>query len=148
MNGKRNEDMGDKIKLLVVDDEQQFLEALCKRLEFRDFEVTPVGNGAEAIEAARKERFDVALIDLKMPGIEGEELFSLLKEEDPFLEVIILTGHGSIDSAIRSTKQGIFSYLHKPCPLDTLLHVLMEAHQSRVKKINEYNEKNIKGTTS
>jgi len=138
--------MTDKIKLLLVDDEPQFLEALCKRLEFRDFEVTSVGNGAGAIEAARKERYDVALIDLKMPGIEGEELLNLLKKEDPFVEVIILTGHGSIDSAIRSTKQGVFSYLHKPCSLDTLLYVLKEAHQSRVKKINEHNDTNIKKT--
>lgn len=144
----RNEDGGDKIKLLLVDDEPQFLESLCKRLEFRDFEVTRADDGAEAIEAARKEKYDVALIDLKMPGINGEELLNLLIKEAPFLEVIILTGHGSIDSAIRTTKEGVFSYLHKPCPMDTLLHVLMEAHQSRVKEISEYNDTNIKETTS
>jgi DNA-binding NtrC family response regulator len=63
------------------------------------------------------------LIDLKMSGMEGKKLLYLLKKEGLFLDVVILTGHGSIDSAIRSTKQGVFSEIHKPCPLDILLHV-------------------------
>ena len=136
--------MGDKIKLLLVDDEKQFLEALCQRLEFREFTVTPVNNGTEAIAEVQKGGYEVALVDLKMPGIDGEELLYLLKKEDPFLEVVILTGHGSIDSAIRSTKIGVYSYLHKPCPMDTLLHVLKEAYQSRIQKMNEDKKKSSK----
>ena len=88
MNGKRNEDRGDKIKLLPVDDEKQFFEALCQRLEFREFTVTPVNNGTEAIAEVQKGGYEIALIDLKMPGINGEELLNLLIKEAPFLEVI------------------------------------------------------------
>lgn len=132
--------MGGKIKLLVVDDEREFLAALSQRLEFREFDVTAVTNGSEAIDAALEEDFDVALIDFKMPEMDGEELLHKLKKCDQFLEVIMLTGHGTIDSAIRSTKMGVFSYLHKPCPMDTLLHILKEAHRSRSKKIKEYKE--------
>ena len=134
--------MENRIKLLLVDDEKQFLDALCQRLEFREFSVTPVNNGTEAIAEVKKGGYEIALVDLKMPEIDGEELLKLLKQEDPFLEVIILTGQGSIDSAIRSTKKGAISYLHKPCPMDTLLHVLNEAHQGRVRKMQGYNNKN------
>ena len=72
MNGKRNEDRGDKIKLLLVDDEKQFLEVLCQRLEFREFAVAPVNNGTEAIAEVQKCGYEIAPIDLKMPGINGE----------------------------------------------------------------------------
>jgi len=127
--------VGDRIKLLLVDDELQFLNALRQRLEFRDFEVTPVSSGSQALEALKQGEYEVALIDLKMPEMDGEELLYHLKNQDPFLEVVILTAHGSIDSAIRSTKQGAFSYLYKPCPMDTLLHTLKEAYLNRMKKI-------------
>ena len=140
--------MGDKIKLLVVDDEKQFLETICKRLELRDFEVTPVSSGEEAIEAARKKEVEIALVDLKMPGMDGEQVLEALKKEHKFMEVIILTGHGSIDSAVRSTKLGVYSYLQKPCELDTLLHLLKEAYQKRIQKKYEYKDEKMKEVIS
>ena len=84
MNGKRNEARGDKIKLLLVDDEKQFFEALCQRLESREFTVTPMDNGTEAIAEVQKCGYEVAGIDLKMPGINGEELLNLLKRSPLF----------------------------------------------------------------
>ena len=83
--------MSEKIKLLIVDDEVQFLNALAQRLEIRGFHVTKATNGAEALQAARSDKFDLALLDLKMPGLDGKEVLQLLKKEHKHLEVIILT---------------------------------------------------------
>jgi DNA-binding NtrC family response regulator len=136
--------MGSKIKLLVVDDEKQFLETICRRLELRNFEVVPVSSGEEAVEAARKQDFEIALVDLKMPGMGGEKVLEILKKEHPWLEVIILTGHGSIDSAVRSTKLGAYYYLQKPCDLELLLQVVAEAYQERIKRKYRYNDEKMK----
>jgi DNA-binding NtrC family response regulator len=123
-----------KIKLLVVDDEVDFLAALAERLEMRDFEVRTVTRGDEALALCRKEKFDLALIDLKMPGMDGRELLDRIKSEHEFIEVIILTGHGSLGSAVECAKSGAFSYLPKPYQLEELLKVLQEAYTERMKK--------------
>ena len=140
--------MPDKIKLLVVDDEKQFLETISKRLSMRDFDVTPVSSGEEAIEAARKQEFEIALVDLKMPGMGGEEVLEILKREHKFMEVVILTGYGAIDSAIRCTKAGVYGYLEKPCELETLLNVLREAYQRRVQNKLKFKDEKLKEIVS
>jgi len=128
---ERERDM-DKINLLIVDDEEAFLESTKNRLELRDFNVIAVNRGDKAIEAARRQPIDIALVDLKMPGISGEETLAALKQEHPGMEVVVLTGHGSVDSAVECTKAGAYSYLQKPCELDKLLTVLIEAFKKRV----------------
>jgi DNA-binding NtrC family response regulator len=129
-----------KINLLIVDDEVQFLESIKKSLEVRDFRVIAVDRGEKAIQAARDNPIDVALVDLKMPGINGEETLKALKAEHKWMEVVILTGHGTIDSAVECTKSGAFSFLQKPCNLDDLLEALKDAYKKKVmnrKKIEE-----------
>ena len=129
-----------KINLLIVDDEVHFLESISKSLEARDFKVIAVDRGEKAIEAARKSPIDVALVDLKMPGINGEETLKALKADHKWMEVVILTGHGTIDSAVECTKSGAFSFLQKPCNLDDLLEALKDAYKKKVmnrKKIEE-----------
>jgi len=121
-----------KIKLLVVDDEVRFLTTLTQRLSMRDFAVTPVTSGQEALERAEEQEFDLALVDLKMPGMNGEQTLEMLKKEHQWMEVVILTGHGSIDSAVECTKSGAYSYLQKPCEWDQLLSVLTEAYKKKV----------------
>ncbi len=123
-----------KIKLLIVDDEEKFLESIAKRLQMRDFEVTTATRGAEAVEIARKEKFDLALLDLKMPGMDGKQVLQILKSEHKYLEVIILNGHGSMDSAVDCTKLGAFSYLPKPYELEKLLDTLRQAYEERMRK--------------
>ena len=123
-----------KIRLLIVDDEIDFLEALGERLEMRDFLVRTVTSGTDAIDLCGSEKFDLALIDLKMPGMDGQELLARIKAEHRFLEVIILTGHGSLGSAVECAKLGAFSYLPKPYQLDELLKVLKDAYAERLKK--------------
>jgi DNA-binding NtrC family response regulator len=126
--------MPDKIKLLIVDDEVRFLDAIARRLEMRDFDVTKAEDGTQALEAARSDKFDVALLDLKMPGMNGQEVLEVLKQEHKFLEVIILTGHGSLDSAVQCTKLGAFGYLPKPYEFDKLIEVLRDAYEHRLRK--------------
>ena len=126
--------MENKIKLLIVDDEVQFLDSIAERLELRDFDVSKASRGAEALEIARKQKFDLALLDLKMPGMDGRELLEILKGEHKYLEVIMLTGHGSLESAVECTKLGAFGYLPKPYELEELLLVLKDAYEARLKK--------------
>ena len=135
--------MGDKIKLLIVDDEAQFLESIAKRLEMRDFDVIKASSGDQAIRAAQEGKFDLALLDLKMPGMNGMEVLSILKKEHKFLEVIILTGHGSVDSAVECTKLGAFGYLPKPYELEKLIETLRDAYTARLNKKFDADEKRM-----
>ncbi len=121
-----------KINLLIVDDEEQFLNSIGRSLELRDFKVIAVNRGEKAIEAAREHPIDVALVDLKMPGIDGEETLKALKKEHQWMEVVILTGHGTIDSAAECTRSGAYSYLQKPCDLDRILEALKNAYKKKV----------------
>jgi len=133
-----------KISLLIVDDEEQFLNSIKKRLEVREFEVVAVNRGEKAIEAARNNPFDIALVDLKMPGINGEETLKALKKEHKWMEIVILTGHGSIESALECSKSGAYGYLQKPCELDELLEVLKNAYQKKVMNRKSIEEKKMK----
>ena len=122
------------IKLLIVDDETRFLAAIAQRLGKRGFMVHTAPNGPEALELARTEKFDIAILDLKMPGMDGGEVLRALKKEHAFLEAIILTGHGSLESAVELTKVGAFSYLPKPYELDKLVQTLKDAYEARLRK--------------
>lgn len=135
--------MAGKIKILIVDDEERFLQTLCQRLELRDFSVTAVNNGEQAVKVASQESFELAILDLKMPGMDGEKVLELLKKNDPYIEVIILTGHGSLESAVHCSKLGSHGYLQKPCETHELLQVLKEAYKSRVRRKTKLNENGI-----
>lgn len=126
--------MSEPIRLLIVDDEKEFLDTLRERLELRDFAVVAAPGGAEALALCEDDRFDIALVDLKMPGMDGRELLVRLKDAHEFLEVIILTGHGSLGSAVECAKLGAFSYLAKPCALDDLLAVVRDAYAQRLRR--------------
>jgi DNA-binding NtrC family response regulator len=134
--------MPDAIKLLVVDDEPDFLDTIGERLEAHGFDVTRASNGPDAIAAARQGGFDIALLDLKMPEMDGVELLRILREEHKFLEVIILTGYASIDAAVECTKAGASDFVSKTCDLDELLEKLKTAYTSRLtKKFTEDKER-------
>jgi DNA-binding NtrC family response regulator len=130
--GKEIKMTENKINILIVDDEEQFLNSIKRRLEVRDFNVVAVNRGEKAIEAAKKHPIDIALVDLKMPGIDGEQTLKALKKNSKWMEVVILTGHGSIESAVECTKSGAYGYLQKPCKLDELIEALKNAYQKRV----------------
>lgn len=130
-----------KIKILLVDDEVKFLESIAKRLELRNLEVMTATSGEESIAAAEKNLFDVAILDLKMPGLDGAQVLKRLKERHKYLEIIMLTGYATIDSAVACTKLGAFKFLGKPYDFEKLLGVISEAYEERLRKKFEHDEK-------
>ena len=127
--------MDAKIQLLFVDDEEEFVNYMSKRLKRHEFEVHAYTNPVEALEKTQGRNFDVGLLDLKMPEMDGEELLNRLRERDPGIEIIILTGHGSIESAFRSAKEGAYEYLLKPCNFDHLVASINNAFAKRIKAL-------------
>lgn len=123
-----------KIHLLIVDDEEKFLESIAKRLRLKDFDVATATNGKDALKATKKGKFDVAILDLKMPDMDGAEVLKALKKKHKYLEAVMLTGHASIDSAVECTKLGAFEYLEKPYDFDKLVEVLQRAYKARLLK--------------
>jgi DNA-binding NtrC family response regulator len=139
------EDMSsqNKIKLLLVDDEIDFLQAIAERLRLKDFEVIAASTGREAIASAESELFDVAVVDFQMPGMDGTQVLKVLKDRHKYLEIIMMTGHATIDSAVESTKLGAFKYLEKPYDFEKLVTVIKEAYEARMKKKFEHSQEHI-----
>jgi DNA-binding NtrC family response regulator len=131
------------IKILLVDDEVKFLKAISDRLSIKGFDVTTASNGDLAIEEANKGGFDVAVVDLQMPGTDGAQVLKILKKNHEFIEIIMLTGHATVDSAVECTKLGAFKYLEKPYDFDKLVEALKEAYHTRLQKKFESNEKRM-----
>ncbi|MBW1925316.1 MAG: response regulator [Deltaproteobacteria bacterium] len=108
-------------KILLVDDEVVFTENMSKLLSSRGYRVATANSGDEAIRNLERENFDVVVLDLKMPGMDGLTTLKEIKKLDLFTETLILTGHGSIDSALDAIKLGAYDYLTKPCEIDELV---------------------------
>ncbi len=113
--------MSKKKRILVVDDDPYHREALADILRIRGYEAVVASTGAEAIAAVEQYGISLALIDLKLPDTHGIEVMARIKAISPLIEVIILTGHASIDTAVEATQQGAYSYLLKPYQMDDLL---------------------------
>jgi DNA-binding NtrC family response regulator len=118
-------------KILLVDDETVFTENMSRLLINRGFNVTAVERGEDAVQLIEKEKYDVVVLDLKMPGINGIDTLKEIKKLDTFTEVLILTGHGSIDTAMESLKLGAYDYLIKPCGIDELVMKLEGARERK-----------------
>ena len=115
------------IRLLLVDDEVDFLDAMRPGLERRGFQVSVAQNGHAALELLTKEAIDAVVLDVKMPGIDGVETFHEIKRIAPGVPVILLTGHGSIGQAFATSREGVADYLAKPCDVETLARVIRQA---------------------
>ncbi|CCK80087.1 SLC13 family permease [Desulfobacula toluolica] len=122
----------EKIKVLLVDDEDRFRENLAKQLEHRGYEVLDASNGEDAIKIVRHENPQVVILDQKMPDMDGIQTLKEIKKLRPEVQVIMHTGHGSIESARVTGKFDVFSYLEKPCALDDLIREITAASQERV----------------
>ena len=108
-------------KILLVDDEVIFTKNMNRLLDARGYRSLSVNGGAEAIRALEKEAFDVVVLDLKMPGMDGLTTLKEIKKLGLFTQTLILTGHGSIDSALEAVKLGAYDYLAKPCQIEELV---------------------------
>jgi DNA-binding NtrC family response regulator len=108
-------------KILLVDDEVVFTTNMSKLLTNRGYIVTAVNSGDSAIRELEEKDFDVVVLDLKMPGMDGLTTLQEIKKIGLFTETLILTGHGSIDTALEAIKIGAYDYLTKPCEIDELV---------------------------
>jgi DNA-binding NtrC family response regulator len=115
------------IQVLLVDDEETFLRSITKVLERRGMHVDAVFSGAQALSHVAENNVDVAVVDIKMPGMDGLELLEHLKAGRPRLEVVLMTGHANVDSAVTGLKRGAYDYLLKPQDPDDLARVILAA---------------------
>ncbi len=122
--------MGD-FRVLVVDDEEDFRDTFIKRLRKRNLDVTGVESGEKALELIDNELFDVAILDVKMPGMGGVETLREMKKKRPLMEVIMLTGHASVESGIDGMKVGAFDYIMKPADIDELMAKMSQAYEKK-----------------
>jgi len=117
-----------KIKLLLVDDEQDFVEVLSERLEVRGFDVKTALSGQEALKWIYRSDFDVVLLDVMMPGDNGIEILTEIKRARPLMQIIMLTGHAKIDTAVRGIELGAYDYLLKPLEIESLVEKINMAN--------------------
>lgn len=122
----------DHVKVLLVDDEIEYLNTLVKRMQKRDLSVEGVGSAEEALEWLEHNPVDVVVLDVKMPGMDGIEALRKIKRMHPLAEVIMLTGHASVEVAIEGMELGAFDYLMKPMALDDLLYKIQDAYKKKV----------------
>ncbi len=117
-------------KVLFVDDEERFRTSLAKRLRARGYDVVDVANGEEAVRRVRQDgQIDIAVLDLRMPGMDGIQTLKELRAFNPAIQAVMLTGHGSLDSAKEAGRLEAFKYLQKPCDVEELAAVLEEAKE-------------------
>jgi len=121
----------ESLKVLFVDDEIDFLETLMKRMKKRGVDVAGVGSGEQALDYLYNQPVDVVVLDVRMPGIGGINALREIKKIDPLMEVIMLTGHASIEAAIDGMELGAFDYLMKPADFDELFYKIQDAFKRR-----------------
>jgi DNA-binding NtrC family response regulator len=119
------------VSVLLVDDDSTFRQVMSNELARLGYEVAAVGSGEEAVRRIAASELDVVLLDLRLPGMNGLEVLKSIRSTAPATEVVIMTGHGSIDTAIESIRNGAFDYVVKPCPLDELQIRIQRAVERR-----------------
>ncbi|MCF8142329.1 MAG: response regulator [Deltaproteobacteria bacterium] len=136
-------------KVMLVDDEVPFVETMTKRLTKRDLEVTTAFSGKQALDALAKDQgVEVVILDVKMPGMDGIDVLREIKRLHPLIEVVMLTGHATVESAIEGMKLGAFDYLMKPCDVDVLLGKVQEAAGKKRQHENKIVEARLKEITT
>ncbi|MEW6615595.1 MAG: response regulator [Thermodesulfobacteriota bacterium] len=121
-----------KMKVLLVDDEEEFVKALAERLEMRDLSSDTVYDGEGALSYVENQEPDVMVLDLKMPGIDGMDVLKKVKMAYPDIEVIMLTGHGTKKDEEEARRLGIFDYMEKPVDIDSLVKRMKDAFRRKL----------------
>ncbi|MGD9823499.1 sigma-54-dependent transcriptional regulator [Desulfobacter sp.] len=115
------------VKILIVDDEKDFVEMFSLRLTRQGEKVSAAYSGQEALDLLEKTQIDVVILDIRMPGMDGIETLKKIKAGHPLVEVILLTGHGSTETAVEGMKEGAFDYLMKPADFEDISTKLANA---------------------
>ncbi len=121
-------------KVLLVDDEDGFLDVMTRRLEKRDLEIQTANSGEKALAMLGGDHgIDVVILDVKMPVMDGIQALREIKKACPLVEVVMLTGHATVETAIEGMRHGAFDYLMKPCDIEQLVRKVAEAKEKRDK---------------
>lgn len=133
-----------KAKVLLVDDEEDFISTLSQRLKVRGLDVTGATCGEEALELVEEKTFDIIVLDLAMPGMDGLETLKTIKDKHPDAEIIMLSGHGTVKTSIEAMKLGADDFLEKPVDIKELLNKIEEASHKRILLIQKQAKEDIK----
>ena len=123
-----------KIRVLLVDDDEDFRTSLAAELECKQFHVTMAENAVNALKVFEKYEIDIVLLDIRMPGVDGIELVKQIKEKEEAVEIIMLTGYGNVENAVKAMKAGACDFLSKPCQLSKVEVAIKNAHEKKVLK--------------
>jgi len=132
-----------KIRVLLVDDEKDFIDVLAERLEARDFAASKAYDGNEAMKLIRETNVDVVLLDVQMPGKDGVSVLREIKTHNPLIEVIMLTGHSTVESAVAGMKIGAYDYLLKPTETKDLVEKIALAYKRKSEQENRIKQAEI-----
>jgi len=135
--------------VLLVDDEVDFVKTFSERLVLRDLDILKAFSGEKALQVLEQNKnVEVVILDVKMPGVDGIEVLAEIRKRFPLVEVIMLTGHSDVNSAIDGMKQGAFDYLMKPCDMDQIIAKVTEAAKKKRQNEEKIIQARIKGITS
>jgi two-component system OmpR family response regulator len=131
-------------KVLLIDDEEEFTKTLSERMESRGLKVDSANSGEEALRKINEVSYDAIFLDLAMPGMDGIETLKRMLEKNPDLQVILLTGHGSIDKSVEAVKLGAKDFLEKPADINKLMEKIKEARTEKMLIVEKNAEEQIK----
>ena len=131
-------------RILIVDDEEDFALALAERLSIRDYDVATSFTGEDALEKVKQYNYDVVILDVRLPGLDGVEVLRDMKGIKPLTEIIMLTGNATVESAIDGMKLGAFDYLMKPCETDDLIAKINNAYNKKTEHEERIRDAKVK----
>jgi DNA-binding NtrC family response regulator len=131
-------------KVLIVDDEVDFLNLMSDRLKARDMEVTTATCAKEALKMIDQKSYDAVVLDLQMPEVDGLQTLKIMKEKNPDLQVILLTGHATVEKGIEAMKLGAMDLIEKPADLTTIIDRIKHAKAEKIILVEKKNEQRIR----
>jgi DNA-binding NtrC family response regulator len=132
-------------RVLLVDDEEKFLDVLSQRLGTRGIDAETSTSGEEALVKIKNKNFDAIVLDVMMPGMGGMETLKRIKKENPEVQIIMLTGRGTVDKAVEAMKEGAIEFLEKPADINKLLDKIGEAKEKKILLVMKNIEEKVKG---
>jgi len=131
-------------KVLLVDDEEEFVDTLAERMRSRGMEVATSNSGGDALDLVDRDAYDVVVLDLQMPGMDGIEVLERIKQRRPDIQVVLLTGHATVEKGVEAIKLGALEFLEKPVDLSTLSEIIHKAKAEKMILVDEDTEERIR----
>jgi two-component system OmpR family response regulator len=131
-------------RVLLVDDDEEFVETLAERMRHRDMDVATTTSGKDALEKVSDDPYDVVVLDLLMPGMDGLEALARIKRRRPDVQVILLTGHATVEKSVEAMKTGAMDFIEKPVDLDALTDIIHQAKARKMILLDQESEEKIR----